>query len=115
MVAHVLNEFFLRSRVTEGILSDLKQVALPFCMARILCLDLRDTQSVLTAELIGILLCLQHFVAALVKHLAVLVVDAVHNQVIMDGVGVHMSRDNDLKAGKVVGKFQSDLVSGLGS
>ena len=84
-------------------------------MARILRFDLRDTQSVLTAELIGVLLCLQHFVAALMKHLAVLVVDAVHNQVIVNRIGVNVGGNNDLKAGKVVGKFQSDLVSGLGS
>ena len=84
-------------------------------MARILRFDLRDTQSELTAELIGVLLCLQHFVAALVKHLAVLVIDAVHNQVIVDGFSVNVCGDNDLKARKVVGKFQADLVSSLWS
>ena len=52
-------------------------------MARILGFGLRHAQPILAAELIGILLYLQHFVTALVEFLAVFEVHAVHNQVIM--------------------------------
>ena len=66
-------------------------------MARILGFGLGNTQSIFAAELIGILLCLHHFVAALVKHFAVLVVDAVHDQVVMRRV---LSRAFSTKAVK---------------
>ena len=49
------------------------------------------------------------------KLFAVLKADAVHNQVIMDGMGVCVSSDKDLKARKVFRKLQADFVRGLGS
>ena len=49
------------------------------------------------------------------KLFAVLKADAVHNKMIVDGTGVCVRSDKNLKAGKVLGKLQADFVRGLGS
>ena len=107
---HIRNKLLLRAALLHGLFDMIRQPPLPRRNAERVSFGLRAGQTVLPTELVAVVLDLLHLPCGLMEFHARLEIDGVHDDVIVDVGGVHVSDHDALVALEMLRQLHPQLV-----